>query len=128
MISVSCCRSPRKPRVTLQLSYSRYWEGLTKMQGVTSNWTSAAAHALAFVKDTPAGRRSFGTSAIESAKRGGALEPNLLLTQTEDEIAKNATFYYDMLHLVSLCHAVVSAEVASRVLLRHGCCCAARRR
>lgn len=80
------------------------------MQGVTSNWTSAAAHALSFVKDTPVGRRSFGMSAQEAAKRGGPLESNQFLSdQTEDQTVKNATFYYDMLHLVSLCHAVVSS-------------------
>ena len=86
------------------------------MQEVTSNWTSAAAHALSFVKDTPLGRRSFGMSAQEAARNGGTLEANQFLSdKTEDDIAKDATFFHDMLHLCSLLHAVVSHAPATSV-------------
>ena len=92
-----------------QLSYSRYWEGMIKWTAVTSNWTSAAAHAMSFVKDTPQGRRSFSMSAQEAAKKGGTLEASQFFNDTTDqEVESNATFYYDMIHLVSLLHAVVS--------------------
>ena len=87
------------------------------MQAITSNWTSAAAHALSFVKDTPLGRRSFGMSAQEAARKGGTLEAHQFLSDTtEDDVAKNATFFHDMLHLCSLLHAVVSLALLHAVV------------
>lgn len=97
-----------------QLSYSRYWEGISTFGAVTSNWTSAAAHALSFVKDTPLGRRSFAMSAQEAAKKGGTLEADQFLNDTtEADINQNATFYHDVLHLVSLLHALVRPSTSN---------------
>ena len=85
---------------------------MTRVQGMTSNWSTAACHAAAFAYNLPLGRRSFQMSARESAASTGDKGPqvgNLSLPQLgkeETEARLNASFYLDIIHLFSLLHAV----------------------
>ena len=75
------------------------------MQGMTSNWSSAATHAVAFMYNFPHGSRSFLMSVRESAetRSQAGMQVSVL---TDDEAERNACFFYDILHLFSLLHAV----------------------
>jgi hypothetical protein len=86
-----------------QLSYQRYWEGIKHVQDMTANLSSAACHAAAFARDTPLGRRCYEQSAREAAE----LESDKTSSRiSESEISQNATFHRDVIHLLSLLHAV----------------------
>ena len=77
-------------------------------------WSSACLHATAFSKDTPLGRRSFTMSALDAAKQGGGLEipaTDGSSSAAADELSDKATFYYDLMQLVSLLHAVAIQEL-----------------
>ena len=75
------------------------------MQGMTSNWSSAATHAVAFMYNFPHGSRSFLMSVRESAetRSQAGMQVSVL---TDDEAERNACFFYDIVHLFSLLHAV----------------------
>ena len=101
------------------LAYSRYWEGITKMQGVSSNWTSACTHCLAFSKNTARGSQSFDLTARQAAEAAEAVEaeaagtgrlPDSLAADPE-EVDKNACFCHDVMHLTSLLHAVAIQDL-----------------
>jgi hypothetical protein len=84
---------------------------------MTATLCSACLHATAFCKDTPIGRRSFERTALKSAQAGGYFEngpPGYSVGSSEtsvDDLSNNATFYYDVVHLTSLLHAVSIQEL-----------------
>jgi len=102
------------------LAYSRYWEGITKMQGMSSNWTSACTHCVAFSKNTSRGSHSFEQTARQAAEAAEAEEaakaegngrlPESLAADPE-EVDKNASFCHNIMHLTSLLHAVAIQDL-----------------